>query len=256
MSLLSDAQRIHSNVQVVAIDVSFTRRLKRWSFTRIARGAEIGAYYNPNFIRNDPSRVMDMQYRGRGDIVGAAAETIASGVDAHNAAAAMAAAVMEKQGKNNKRKAGDMDTSSAMVGGTMDPRSFEMNRPYSNMPNMDVMMQQYFHMMMAQSLAQGAFMNYMNGQAASNNNQDQENTNDQNPGDANMTPHHFQGNMPFFPFPMMGMPPNMNQGMGMFPNNMQDISLQNYQGGSGMNQMSPPCQPPSSIQPANQDDED
>ena len=193
---------------------------------------------------------MNMQYHGRGDIVGAAAETIASGADAHAAAAAMAAAVMEKQGK--KRKAGeDMDPMSDVIEGTMDPGSFEMNRPYGNMPNMDVMMQQYFHMMMAQSLAQGAFMNYMNGQAARNNNQGQGNTDGQNPCDSNMTLQHFQGNMPFFPFPMMGMSPNnMNQGMSMLPNNMQDSSLQNYQGVSnGMNQNCPPCQP-------NQDAED
>ena len=35
----------------------------------------------------NPSKVMNMQYHGRGDIVGAAAETIASGADAHAAAA-------------------------------------------------------------------------------------------------------------------------------------------------------------------------
>ena len=41
---------------------SFTRRLKRWGFHRIASGAQIGAYGNPNFLRNEPERVKNMRY--------------------------------------------------------------------------------------------------------------------------------------------------------------------------------------------------
>eukprot|EP00956_Cyclotella_meneghiniana_P023811 scaffold46993_cov21-Cyclotella_meneghiniana.AAC.2 len=39
-------------------------RLKRWSFTRIASGAELDAYYHPNFTRDEPSRVKIMEYPG------------------------------------------------------------------------------------------------------------------------------------------------------------------------------------------------
>ncbi len=42
---------------------SFTRRLKRWSFTRISRGPELGAYYNKNFVRGHPGNVKKMRYR-------------------------------------------------------------------------------------------------------------------------------------------------------------------------------------------------
>ena len=41
---------------------SFTRRLKRWGFHRIASGAQIGAYGNPNFLRDEPERVKNMRY--------------------------------------------------------------------------------------------------------------------------------------------------------------------------------------------------
>jgi len=42
---------------------SFTRRLKRWSFMRVSRGPELGAYYNKNFVRNQPELVQLMRYR-------------------------------------------------------------------------------------------------------------------------------------------------------------------------------------------------
>lgn len=42
---------------------SFTRRLKRWSFVRVARGPELGAYYNKNFVENQPELVQLMRYQ-------------------------------------------------------------------------------------------------------------------------------------------------------------------------------------------------
>lgn len=36
---------------------SFTRRLKRWNFTRIPSGPFMGAYVNVNFVRGDSDRV-------------------------------------------------------------------------------------------------------------------------------------------------------------------------------------------------------
>lgn len=42
---------------------SFTRRLKRWKFIRVPRGPEIGAYYNPKFIRDKPELLELMMYR-------------------------------------------------------------------------------------------------------------------------------------------------------------------------------------------------
>jgi len=42
---------------------SFTRRLKRWDFVRVARGHEMGAYYNKNFMRNRPELVQNMTYQ-------------------------------------------------------------------------------------------------------------------------------------------------------------------------------------------------
>ena len=35
---------------------SFTRRLKRWNFTRIPSGPFMGAYVNVNFVRGQPDR--------------------------------------------------------------------------------------------------------------------------------------------------------------------------------------------------------
>lgn len=42
---------------------SFTRRLKRWSFLRVSRGPELGAYYNKCFVRGQPELVQLMRYR-------------------------------------------------------------------------------------------------------------------------------------------------------------------------------------------------
>ncbi|KAL3793239.1 hypothetical protein HJC23_000781 [Cyclotella cryptica] len=41
---------------------SFTRRLKRWGFTRIASGPQIGAYQNKDFVKEDPERVKNIKY--------------------------------------------------------------------------------------------------------------------------------------------------------------------------------------------------
>lgn len=41
---------------------SFTRRLKRWGFHRIASGPQIGAYQNPDFLKDEPERVENMRY--------------------------------------------------------------------------------------------------------------------------------------------------------------------------------------------------
>lgn len=46
---------------------SFTRRLKRWNFVRVPRGPELGAYYNPNFKRDQPELVQMMIYRMEGE---------------------------------------------------------------------------------------------------------------------------------------------------------------------------------------------
>lgn len=37
--------------------------MKRWNFERVARGPEIGAYYNPLFQRDNPEWVLKMRYR-------------------------------------------------------------------------------------------------------------------------------------------------------------------------------------------------
>ena len=41
---------------------SFTRRLKRWSFSRVPSGPFMGAYYNPNFIRGEPKLAARVRY--------------------------------------------------------------------------------------------------------------------------------------------------------------------------------------------------
>ena len=43
---------------------SFTRRLKRWNFTCVSRGPELGAYYNDKFTRDHPELVQKMKYTG------------------------------------------------------------------------------------------------------------------------------------------------------------------------------------------------
>lgn len=52
-----------TNTQYFPKFTSFTRRLKRWNFERVARGPEIGAYYNPLFQRDHPEWVLKMRYR-------------------------------------------------------------------------------------------------------------------------------------------------------------------------------------------------
>jgi len=44
---------------------SFTRRLKRWSFERVSKGPELGAYYNPYFVMDKPELVQHMRYHNR-----------------------------------------------------------------------------------------------------------------------------------------------------------------------------------------------
>ncbi|KAL7549642.1 hypothetical protein ACHAWF_012908 [Thalassiosira exigua] len=41
---------------------SFTRRLTRWSFTRVPRGPYLGAYYNENFRRDEPRLASRVRY--------------------------------------------------------------------------------------------------------------------------------------------------------------------------------------------------
>ncbi|KAL7549643.1 hypothetical protein ACHAWF_012909 [Thalassiosira exigua] len=41
---------------------SFTRRLKRWSFTRVPSGPYLGAYYNENFRRDEPQLACRVRY--------------------------------------------------------------------------------------------------------------------------------------------------------------------------------------------------
>jgi hypothetical protein len=68
--IIHDKQRFASYILPTYFDsakyTSFTRRLKRWKFTRVPRGPEIGAYYNDNFVRDKPGLVQDMRYRVEG----------------------------------------------------------------------------------------------------------------------------------------------------------------------------------------------
>ena len=41
---------------------SFTRRLKRWNFSRVPAGREMGAYYHKEFLRDDPELAMKIIY--------------------------------------------------------------------------------------------------------------------------------------------------------------------------------------------------
>lgn len=65
--IIHDKQRFASMILARYFDgakfTSFTRRLKRWSFVRVPRGPELGAYYNKNFIRHQPELVQKMRYR-------------------------------------------------------------------------------------------------------------------------------------------------------------------------------------------------
>lgn len=239
---------------------SFTRRLKRWSFTRIARGAELGAYYNENFVRDCPAKVLNMRYRVvHGDVVGAAAATMASGGTTHAAAAAAlaAAAMIEgkrnhvKTGKHKKDKEKENSADSDMNGvfppsamcGVMDPRVFPMpqwNNPYNMVP-MNMMQQQYYNMM-AQSFAaqQGAFNNFAMNMNMQNN--------------SNMPSQQFPGDMNHN-FPMMNM--NMSQNMQNIPqpqfqgNEMNMQQFLNQQQNLTPQQLSPIN--PTSIQPVKQE---
>eukprot|EP00804_Cyclotella_cryptica_P008423 CCRYP_003942-RA/>CCRYP_003942-RA protein AED:0.12 eAED:0.12 QI:140/1/1/1/0/0.33/3/674/468 len=264
--VIQDKNRFGKEILPVYFDgtkfTSFTRRLKRWSFTRIARGAELGAYYNENFVRDCPAKVLNMRYRVvHGDVVGAAAATMASGGSTHAAAAAAlaAAAMIEgkrkigKTGKNKKEKEkenlADSEMSDGMfppsaMCGMMDPRVFPMpqwNNPYNMIP-MNMMQQQYYNMM-AQSFAaqQGAFNNFaMNMNMQNSSNMPQQHF----PGDTNNN------------FPMM-----MNMNMSQNPQNISqpqfqgsDVNMQQFpnQQHNLTPQQLPPINP-SSIQPAKQE---
>lgn len=202
----------------------------------------MGSYYNENFVRDAPTRVLQMKYRVvHGDVVGAAAATMASGGNTHAAAAAALAAAAIVEGKKNagkkrgkgKRKADDMDDYPAHSMGGMDPRGFSMqpwNNPYGNTP---MNMMHYFQMMMAaQSFA---FNNYMQAR----NNQDSDFANNQDSNDANSTP---QKQFPYFPFPTLD--------ANMSPYNMQNMPFQ----GDMMQQYANEMQSPASGQhsPSNQ----
>ncbi|KAL7536388.1 hypothetical protein ACHAXR_007131 [Thalassiosira sp. AJA248-18] len=68
--IIHDKHRFASMILPMYFDgakfTSFTRRLKRWSFVRVPRGPELGAYYNKNFVRDDPELVQKMRYRMEG----------------------------------------------------------------------------------------------------------------------------------------------------------------------------------------------
>merc|ERR1719356_725357 len=65
--IIHDKMRFSSNILPRYFDgakfTSFTRRLKRWSFVRVPRGPELGAYYNKNFVRDRPELVKKMRYQ-------------------------------------------------------------------------------------------------------------------------------------------------------------------------------------------------
>jgi len=68
---IHDRQRFASEILTRFFDgakfKSFTRRLKRWNYARVPRGPEMGAYYNPNFKRDQPDLVRKMRYRKEGE---------------------------------------------------------------------------------------------------------------------------------------------------------------------------------------------
>mmetsp|Transcript_5545 Transcript_5545/g.12297 ORF Transcript_5545/g.12297 Transcript_5545/m.12297 type:complete len:518 (+) Transcript_5545:2-1555(+) len=41
---------------------SFTRRLKRWKFSRVPKGSQMGAYYHADFLRDDPELAKRINY--------------------------------------------------------------------------------------------------------------------------------------------------------------------------------------------------
>lgn len=73
---------------------SFTRRLKRWSFTRVPSGPFMGAYFNPNFRRGEPEMASRVRYDHPTPLSGAAmqlnkAKLQALGAGGYGAAAGM-----------------------------------------------------------------------------------------------------------------------------------------------------------------------
>lgn len=68
--IINDKQRFADHILPRYFDgakfTSFTRRVKRWSFVRVPRGPEMGAYYNKNFQRDRPDLVQRMNYRVNG----------------------------------------------------------------------------------------------------------------------------------------------------------------------------------------------
>ena len=65
--VILDKQRFASMILPRCFDgakfSSFIKRLNRWRFLRVPRGPELGAYYNQNFIRDQPELVQKMRYR-------------------------------------------------------------------------------------------------------------------------------------------------------------------------------------------------
>mmetsp|Transcript_12080 Transcript_12080/g.20937 ORF Transcript_12080/g.20937 Transcript_12080/m.20937 type:complete len:629 (-) Transcript_12080:304-2190(-) len=67
---------------------SFTRRLKRWSFTRVPSGPFMGAYYNPNFRKGEPDLAARVRYDHPTPLSGAAMQLNKAKLQAVGAAAA------------------------------------------------------------------------------------------------------------------------------------------------------------------------
>jgi len=65
--IIHDKQRFSSLILPMFFDgakfTSFTRRLKRWNFVRVAKGVEMGAYYNKEFERDGLDAVQRMKYK-------------------------------------------------------------------------------------------------------------------------------------------------------------------------------------------------
>jgi hypothetical protein len=56
------AKKLLSKFPGNGVFTSFTRRLKRWGFERIASGPQIGAYKNENFVRGDKESAKKIKY--------------------------------------------------------------------------------------------------------------------------------------------------------------------------------------------------
>ena len=65
--IIHDKERFASKILRRYFDgakfTSLTRRLKRWNFVRVPRGPEMGAYYNPYFVRDEPELVQNLRYK-------------------------------------------------------------------------------------------------------------------------------------------------------------------------------------------------